>query len=101
MNKNIQIISGVIIESTEPLSFDELCHAVQLQDEILQELIEHQIIQPFGKSRTDWRFDSLCLRRARLAASFYHDLDINLAGIGLALDLLDRIEQLERQLKEL
>jgi chaperone modulatory protein CbpM len=35
----------------------------------------------------------------RRAARLMHDLDINAAGVALALDLLDRIAELESRLR--
>lgn len=90
-----KLITGVIIESTQPLSLVELAEAIATDQTVIIEMVEHQLFIPEGDSPHNWQFDSFCLRRAKIALSFYHDLDINLAGISLALDLLDQIEQLE------
>ena len=39
------------------------------------------------------------LARMRLATRLMHDLEINAAGVALALDLLDRIAELESRLR--
>jgi chaperone modulatory protein CbpM len=39
------------------------------------------------------------LRRARIAVRLERDLELNLAGVALALDLLEELEQLRQQLK--
>jgi chaperone modulatory protein CbpM len=38
------------------------------------------------------------LRRARLAVRLERDLEVNLAGVALALDLLEEIDRLRRAL---
>lgn len=93
------VLHGILIESSEPLTLEQICHAVRLQQDILEALVSQHIIEPQGADPDTWLFDEVALRRARLAASFYHDLEINLAGIGLALDLMDRIERLEEMLR--
>lgn len=90
------IITAVIIEQHNPLTFDELCQALQTEQQFIMKLVEHDVLQPDGDTHNDWRFDSYNFKRARTAVSFYHDLEINLNGIALALDLLDEIERLKK-----
>lgn len=87
-------ISGTIIESDHPLSLAELTRALAIHEEFIHALIEQGLIAPTGNNQSDWAFDSLCLKRARLARNFHIDLEVNLPGIALALDLLDEIERL-------
>ncbi|MBW5802985.1 chaperone modulatory protein CbpM [Coxiella endosymbiont of Ornithodoros amblus] len=96
-----QIIKGIIIERSSPLKIDELSQAVHLRREIIIEMVEHHLIEPEGSSPTSWEFDNVCLKRAKIAASFYRDLEINMPGIAIALDLLDKIEYLEQRLRTL
>jgi len=88
-------ISITIINEDNVLTFDEICRATHAQEELILEFIEYHIIKPKGKSKKEWEFDHLALKRARLARNFYYDLEVNLAGIGLLLDLLEKIEELE------
>lgn len=92
------IINGVIIEQFSLLSLNELSQAVHVDSELIIEMIEYHLIEPQGDSPESWKFDSMCLKRAKTAASFYHDLEINMPGIAVALDLLDKIEYLEKRL---
>ena len=96
-----EIITGVIIENSSPLKLDELSQAVHIQHEIIIEMIEYHLIEPEGYSPTSWKFDNVCLKRAKIAASLYRDLEINIPGIAIALDLLDKIEYLEQRLRTL
>lgn len=92
-----KIISGVIIEKTECLTLEELCRATHTQPELILQMISYQLIEPQGTNEEDWRFDSISLKRARIATSFYHDLEINWPGVALALELLEKIDDLQRQ----
>ena len=96
-----QILKGIIVEQSTPLNLGELCQAVRLQTKVVIEMVEHQLIEPEGSTPDSWRFDNVCLKRAKIAASFYHDLEVNMPGICIALDLLERIEYLEQRLQTL
>lgn len=97
MDKNS--ISGVIIEEGQALTLEELCNALQGEKTLIIQMVEYELIQPQGETPEQWRFDSISLKRARTALSFYHDLEVNMPGIALALDLLEQIQQLQYQLE--
>ena len=96
-----QTLKCIIVERSTPLSLKELCEAIHLQTQVVINMVEHQLIEPEGSSPNSWRFDNICLKRAKIAASFYCDLEVNIPGIGIALDLLERIEYLEQRLQTL
>jgi chaperone modulatory protein CbpM len=87
--------SITLIDENNPLTFEEICRAIHAEDELVIQLIEYQIIHPVGTGKHNWRFDHLSLKRARLARNLYYDCEVNIAGVGLLIDLLERIEQLE------
>ncbi len=93
-----KIIAGVIVEKSQSLTLEEFCRATHTQPDLILQMIEYQLIQPEGETPSNFRFDSVSLRRGRIAASFYHDLEVNMAGIALALDLLEKIELLQQKL---
>ncbi len=95
------IIKGILIERSAPLTLDELAQAVHLRNEIIIEMVEHHLLEPEGQTPDHWQFDDVNLKRAKIAASFHRDLEVNLQGIALALDLLERIERLEQRLQTL
>lgn len=96
MNQNV--LTGIIIDRKALLNLDEIIHASHLTHEIIIEMIDYHVLEPSGHSPETWLFDDLCLKRAKMAASFYHDLEINMAGIALAIDLLEQIDDLESRL---
>ena len=91
--KNISI---TIINDTNTLTFDELCRATNAENSLILQLIDYHIIQPIGNSQTNWQFDHISLRRARIASNFYYDLEVNLAGIGLLIDLLEQMDDMKK-----
>lgn len=93
------VIKGIIVEQSTPLDLNELAQALHTENDILIAMVEHRLLEPSGHSPSDWKFDDICFKRAKIATSFYHDLEINMPGIALALDLLDKIERLEKRLE--
>jgi len=96
----MKTLVGTVIHDDVYLTLDEICRAVKADDVLIAQFIEYQIIEPKGRVREEWQFDAIALKRARLARNFYHDLEVNVAGIGVVLDLLDRIALLEKELEK-
>ena len=64
-------------------------------------LIEHGIIDPLPGAQKHYRFTATSLRRTRVTVSLQRDLGVNLPGAALALDLLERIDEMEAQLRQM
>ncbi len=81
----------------QTLSLDELCKMSRVERGWVIELVEHGVVEPLGPDRTIWCFRVSELRRVRRAMRLRHDLGVNVPGIALALELLDRLERLRRR----
>ena len=89
------VLSGHILEESEELSLSELCRSCQLPAESMIELVEQGIISPCqGQTISQWRFQSNSLVRVEKALRLQRDLQMNLAGTALVLELLDEIDEL-------
>lgn len=85
----------LIVEEQVEFTLLELCRVSGASEVQLVEWIEHGAIEPKSVSEDDGpHFDGVSLRRARKARRLAQDLEINAAGIALALDLLDEIAAL-------
>jgi chaperone modulatory protein CbpM len=99
MGKNmIPILTGRTLHEENGLTLAELSRACAVHAERILELIDEGILEPRGHDPHRWRFSGSNLRRARTAVRLQRDLDINLAGVALALDLLEEIDRLQRLL---
>ncbi|MBT8072067.1 MAG: hypothetical protein HKP21_08375 [Xanthomonadales bacterium] len=67
-----------------------------VKTETITLLVDEGILDPIGDNVERWRFSVGSLRRVKTAVHLQRDLGVNLAGAALALDLLDRIAELER-----
>jgi chaperone modulatory protein CbpM len=96
-----KILSGDLLDEHTELSLTEFCHACARQEQWVIELVEEGVLEPAGNDREQWRFSATSLRRAHITLRLQRDLGINVAGIALALDLLDEIQALRTHLSRL
>jgi len=85
-------------EAIKEVSFEELCTVCHITPDFVLELIAYGTIEPQGGSVATWRFNSQQLQIIRTAIRLHHDLEVNHAGVALAIDLLQQIEDLQTQL---
>jgi len=91
------IHTGTIIEE-DSLTLGQLCRACGVHADWVISLVEEGIIEPEGKEIHCWHFSGANLARVQSALRLQRDLGVNLAGIGLVLDLMDQLENLRGQL---
>jgi len=89
-----ELLSGIVLDEQAELTLGDLCHACCRHAEWIEQLVEEGILEPAGRNPAQWRFSGTSLQKARIAMRLQRDLDINLAGVALALDLIDEIESL-------
>ena len=87
-----------VIEQRVELTLTELCRYGGADEHVVVELVAHGLIDPVGGGLTPWRFTGSTLTVIRRASRLMHDLGLNAAGAAVAIELLDRIERLERHL---
>jgi chaperone modulatory protein CbpM len=97
----IPIFTGRTLHEENGLTLAELSRACAVHAERILELIDEGILEPRGRDPRRWRFSGGSLRRARTAVRLQRDLDINLPGVALALDLLEEIHRLQGLLNRL
>jgi len=99
-------LTGVVLDDEAVLTLNEVCCACSSSAEWVIELVDEGVIEPINafsthSLQTPWVFSGHSLLRAKTARRLQKDLDINLSGIALALDLLDEIKSLENQIQEI
>jgi len=88
---------GHVVEEEIEFSLEELSGACAVEQRVIVELMHEGVIEP--RSGAEVRFGGEALNRTRLAMRLQHDLGLNAAGAALAMQLLERIEDLERRLR--
>ncbi|HID72446.1 TPA: chaperone modulatory protein CbpM [Candidatus Micrarchaeota archaeon] len=87
----------IVAESVVHYDFDEMCRLTAVKGEFLLELVDHGVLEPHGQTQPEWRFTQEQLRLCRRALSLRRDLDVNVPGIGVTLQLLQEVEQLRKK----
>ena len=96
---NINPISGTIFDDTTEITIVELCDVCSVERKTIDELIAEGILEPTGQSGKRQQFPYSSVRRTRTVIHLQRDLGVNLAGAALALELLERIDDLHTQLR--
>ncbi len=92
-------LTGILLDEQVELSLHDLCHACSTSTEWIVELVDEGVLEPIGHEQAHWRFSGPSLLRARAAMRMQQDLQINLAGVALALDLMEEIETMRERLR--
>ena len=95
---NTTWIEASVVENEVHMNINELSHASRTPQELIMSWVSEGVLSPVGSSPQDWRFSGDSLRRAKTAAHLTHDLDLNVPGVALALELLDEIARLRARL---
>jgi chaperone modulatory protein CbpM len=96
-----QTLRGQLIDDETLITVGELCRHCTVRVEEVITLVEEGILDPSdGVVRAEqadgWQFHISSVKRVTTAVHLQRDLGVNLAGAALALELLDRIAELEQ-----
>lgn len=95
--KTSKTLTAILLDE-HPLSLLDICRAIGTPAESVVEMVEYGVIEPSrGKKPDSWQFSAYTLKRTRVATRLQRDLRINLEGLGLALDLLEEVQDLRRR----
>jgi chaperone modulatory protein CbpM len=93
-----QALSGSIFEESALLTVKDLSRICAVDERHIVEFVEEGVLTVVEVAAAEWHFTGAALRRARLALRLERDLEINLAGVALALELMEELERLRREL---
>jgi len=96
-----ETLRGQLIEDETLITVDELCRHCTVRVEEVITFVQEGILDPADEmvllERAEtWQFHISSVKRVRTVVHLQRDLGVNLAGAALALELLDRIVELER-----
>jgi chaperone modulatory protein CbpM len=97
MPENSNALEGVILDERTVVTVTELTQVCGVSLEQVRSMVIEGMLHPRGAAPEQWRFTGVEVRRTRRALRLQQDLDLNLAGVALALDLLDEVETLRRR----
>ena len=82
---------------TTHLSFIEICLQTGVAAETVIEIIEQGIVEPVGSTPEEWLFSPYMVTVTKKALRLHQDLEVDWAGIALAIKLLEELDQLREQ----
>ena len=83
------------------LTLEALAAAGDLHPDLVARFVSYGLITPALPEKGAPEFEAAWVHRLRKIRRLRRDLHMNLAGLAVALDLLDRIEALQRELAQL
>ena len=94
------IMTGVLLNDDATITLTEIRQQFNLEDELLQEMLEHGLIEPITEqpSSTEIVLHFSAIHRVESALHLHSDLGVNIPGAVLALDLLEQLEELRAEL---
>ncbi len=92
------VMRAVVVEGDVSFNLPDLCRACGLDSTQVIELVAQGVLEPAGVGPVEWIFDGPSLRTALAAQRLMRDLDLDAAGVAMALDLIREIAALRRQL---
>ncbi|MDF7799667.1 chaperone modulator CbpM [Pontiellaceae bacterium B1224] len=91
----VKLQDGRLLDDEEELTLMQLCRICKVPASLILEMVNEGILEPKGKHISSWRFTYLERDKVRTVKHLLHDLRVNMPGAALALQLLERIAQLE------
>ncbi|MEO6032727.1 MAG: chaperone modulator CbpM [Burkholderiaceae bacterium] len=97
------VVQARVVEDDIELSLVELCRACHAREDQVRLWVVEGVLDATRSSPEqppqEWRFKGVALTRARMALRLTRDLELDSAGVALALDLLDEIAELQARLR--
>jgi DNA-binding transcriptional MerR regulator len=82
----------------EHLTLEAAAARVGLHPFLVERFVELGLVEPAERTGATMRFDVACLPRLIAITRLRRDLGVNLPGVAVILDLVDRLAALEREL---
>ncbi len=100
VNTHSKTLVCEIVETHTTLTLGQLCRSAGVHAEWITLLVDEGVIEP-EPQQARWMFASHHLPRVHTAARLQRDLGLDMAGIALALELMDEIGYLRRRIDAL
>jgi len=79
----------------------QVCTVSAVEKSFVIKLVQHGVVDPEGDTTEPdrWCFTQTQVSLCKRAANLHYDLQVNIPGIGLALQLLEELERLRAKVK--
>jgi chaperone modulatory protein CbpM len=97
MTRLDSILVGMPLDETAWIAVGELCAWLHVEPHWVASLVEAGVLEPRGPGPEAWSFPASDVVRARAVARLLRDLDVNLEGAALIVELVEERRRLERR----
>jgi DNA-binding transcriptional MerR regulator len=85
-------------QDSQLLTIEELAHAARLHPDLVESFVDFGLLEPVGRDGPRLLFDIAAVLRTGAIQRLRHDLGVNLPGVAVILDLLERLRALQQEL---
>ena len=96
-----QVVEVTWLDARESVTVAELARACGLSAAELDELVEYGALAPLQRGASERAFSAEWIVPLRTAGRLRQDFDLDLFAVAILLGYLNRIEELEREVKSL
>ena len=97
----MKIEQAMWLNEQHELLLEELCELSGLSETELRELVDYGVLAPIDSNAQHWTFSADRLVVARSARRLRKDFDLDPHGVALVVTLLERVHDLEAELRDL
>ena len=84
-------------KKVELLTMEALAASAEIHPGLVERFVDYGLIEPVEWVGPSLLFDAAAVPRLQMIMRLRRDIGANLAGIGLIIDLLDRLRALQRE----
>jgi chaperone modulatory protein CbpM len=89
------------MDTRTQLTLIEVAECCGISEADVRELVDYGALNPSGGRPDDWAFSAECVVSVRKAARLCHDLELETSAMALVVSFLERIQELEHQVRRL
>ena len=97
----LELTEAVWLDERGSITLLELAECSGLTEAELRDLVDLGALEPLEAEAREWQFGADCIVAARAACRLRNDFELDTHGLALVLSLLERVHDLENELKRL
>jgi len=98
---HIEYSEALWIDEQPIVPLEELAERSGLSVSQLRELVDYGAIAPVDSDAAQWTFQTQCIVAARIAYRLHHDFELPPEGLAVVMGLVERVQALEAELRDL
>jgi DNA-binding transcriptional MerR regulator len=83
------------------LTIEDLARAAGMTPELVDTFVRYRLVEPSARVSSYQLFSMSSIERLKSISRLRYEVGVNLAGVGLILDMAERIEELSTELRTL